>query len=109
MTNRINNVIWVLFGDDNVCKGVFLSEENLKNGVNYWMKKYPNECLFFEGWEVNNPKEPDSWDWAYIPVDSNVHELASGGGSVPLRKYWGQNLIGIAWESIDAWEAGYIQ
>jgi hypothetical protein len=99
--------VWVLFGEEDACKGVYLSEKDLKEGVDYWMKLNPKETLSYQEWQANYPYEPNSWDWAYINPDSVPHTLASGGGSVPQRMYWGKNLIGVIWNAIPEWEEAY--
>lgn len=100
--------IWILLGKEGDVKGAFLSEKDLKDGVDYWMKLNPNETLSYSEWTANYPAEPNSWEWAYIAPDSIPYALASGGGSVPQRHYWGKNLIGVIWDKIPDWEAAYV-
>lgn len=99
--------LWILFGQEDECRGVYTSEKALKAGVKYWMEVNPKETLAYQEWEANYPAEPNSWDWAYIAPDSIPYNLARGGGSVPQRIYWGKNLIGVIWNPIPEWEEAY--
>lgn len=88
---------YVLLGGQGECRGVY-SKDNLHLGINYWMEMFPNEILSYQEWCVGYPQEPETWDWCYIPVDSDRDKLAKGGGSVPKKEYWGQNIFGVLWE-----------
>ena len=90
-------------GEENQCRGIFSSEKDLKDGVNYWIRLNPTETLSFSEFYLDRIMGPDAWDWAYIAPEANPYKLASGGGDIPQYHYWGSNLIGIDWEVIPAW------
>jgi hypothetical protein len=80
--------------------GVYSSLDNLRKGVDHWREFDPKICLAYLEWELNYAAEPNCWGWAYIPVNSRMATLKSGGGSVPQRVFWGKNLIGVEWVPI---------
>ena len=100
-------LLWMLLGRDGECKGIYTSEQSLKDGVEYWMLIAPNETLSWQEWDANYAPEPNSWDWAYIEPGALPYNLAQGGGSVPVRSYWGKNLIGLEVPRIPEWDAAY--
>jgi hypothetical protein len=85
----------------NACRGVYSSLDQLKWGVELWMKERPLELLSYLEFRLDYAPEPYGWDWCYIPVHSQVKTLAKGGGNVPLKSYWGRNLVNVAWMGID--------
>lgn len=100
--------VWALHErDSNECRGIYTSESELKDGVKYWILQRPNENLYYAEWTINYAPEPNSWEWAYIVEGSNPHDLASGGGSVPERHFWGKNLVGVLWTAIPEWKEAY--
>jgi len=98
---------YVLIGESNACRGMYTSMKKLRDGVNYWMCLFPNEVLSHQEWAANYAPEPNSWEWCYIPHGSVPHKIAQGGASVPQRKFWGTNLVGVKWEPIPEWEEAY--
>lgn len=85
--------------DGATVRGIHTSMNSLQKAVEHWMKIRPVETMWFEEWEID-ALYPDEWDWCYIPTTSNVQDLASGGGYVPQKKYWGINLVNIEWKRI---------
>lgn len=98
--------IWVLQGTY-PCYGVYSTLEKLSKGIDYWMKESPREILSYAEWNLNYVQEPNSWEWAYIPLHAKLSRLTRGGGTPPLRKYWGHNLLALQKRGIDVFpEAG---
>lgn len=94
--------IWILYGDNDICMGVYTSMRALKKGVDYWIKEEPNTTLTYTEWKANFGIEPECWEWVYIPKKETLNKLRSGGSDyIPERKYWGKNLVGIKWNSIN--------
>jgi len=87
------------------CHGVYDCKDKLYKGVDWWMKQNPNRILTYTEWVCNEFMSAEEWDWCYIPVGSDVKELAIGGGKVPRKSWWGKNLALVDWspeEDIDA-------
>jgi hypothetical protein len=78
------------------CLGVYTSMRSLAKGVEYWMNESPKDRLHWKEWELNYILEALSWEWAYIPIGSRVSSIGSGGAMVPLKKYWGHNLVDLS-------------
>lgn len=83
---------YVLF-EDNICHGVYTSLKQLHKGVDYWIKINSNKILHYNEYKANYALEPLSWDWAYIPIETEISRLTAGGGSAPSKKYFGKNIV----------------
>lgn len=99
--------VWILYAEGNSLLGIYTSERNLKKAVDLLIESRSERVLSFEKTSVNSFDGSQTWDWAYIPKKSCPYELASGGGAVPKRKYWGINLIGKTYEAIPYWNQAY--
>lgn len=77
------------------CLGVYTSMKHLAKGVDYWMKEFPRNVLSWKEWQHNYIYEAFSWEWAYIPLGTKPSRF-SGGASIPLKKYWGHNLVDLS-------------
>lgn len=97
-----------------VCK----DKDHLKKMTSLWMKQLPTEALTYVEYlieddiefnlnlidEIQNNRvapydkgssvEINSWDWAYIPKESDKEYLMETESNVPTNSWWGQNLIG---------------
>jgi hypothetical protein len=64
--------------------------------LDYWMKQFPNQSL-----PMRNGSwckyEPIGWEWNIAP-NSSINKLASGGGMVPDKSWWGKNIVGVEWK-----------
>lgn len=68
----------------------------LKKGVDYWMKFFPNETLVWKEWDLNYSPEPNVWAYAYVStyldeVTRTIKGAEKGGATIP--KIFGVNLI----------------
>ena len=90
------DTVWVLQTSKGGCLGVYTSMKCLSDGVDYWMKESPRDTLSWLEYELNYSPEALSWEWAYIPLGSRTKRLSHGGGMVPLKKYWGHNLVDLS-------------
>ena len=91
---------WVLQGDG-ACYGIYTSLDKLSKAVDYWMKTLPRQVLSYQEWTVNYIPEANSWDWCYVPLNTKMARLTRGGGTAPLRKYWGHNLLDLQSRGIE--------
>lgn len=97
-----------------VCK----DKDHLKKMTALWMKQLPNEALTYVEYLIedetefnlnlideiqNSTRDPysaessvelNSWDWAYIPKESDKEYLMETESNVPINSWWGENLIG---------------
>jgi hypothetical protein len=100
--------MYILMNDSSWCQGIFSSLETLRKGVDYAVKDWSRDPKFEHlAWyecDVDDETGPHTWDWAYISPNAKAEKLASGGGHVPMKKYWGMNLINIKWESMPEYE-----
>lgn len=103
-----------------VCK----DKDHLKEMTSLWIKQLPTEALTYVEYlieddtefnlklinEIQNrmvypyDEEPlveiNSWNWAYIPKESDKEYLMETESNVPTNSWWGQNLIGA--EDVDS-------
>ena len=90
----MNSYLKLLSGDRSFSK-VFYTKEKMMEAIDDYIKINPNVFLYYEEY-IFDPKYEDmlnGWDYAYIPLNSNVEDLESGGGVAPKKHRWGTNLL----------------
>ena len=86
--------IYVLINQKGQCLDIATSKENLAKIADFWIQANPQELLSYTEYLPNRQEGANGWDWVYIPLKGySPKRLAAGGGAVPMKKYWGHNLL----------------
>lgn len=90
-------VLWsqTLQCNRNHIRGMYTSKKKLAEGCAQGIVASPLEIFYWERWKINDFEGVMLWEWAYIPVEADVNILKYGGGWVPIKSYWGRNLVGL--------------
>ncbi len=87
--------VWALYDYSNgEPRGIYSSEENLKDGVEYWINKDPNTSMYYLVWSLNYAPEPSEWESAYVVVKDIPTIEKRTGEHIPTPEYWNTNLVG---------------